>query len=119
MVKENDVWRVWECKFAEEEFAEKLGNAKDAAEQDLLLEKNFELINCFLRRAIVDLSRALRARNELGKVIFLAEMMKRLAAKTGDEIWLARAFFPEARYFIFSANRAKPMNVISKAKKSV
>ncbi len=92
LVKENDLWKVWECKFAEEEFAEKLANAKDAAEQDLLLEKNPELVNRFLRRAIVDLSRALRARNELGKTVFLAEMMERLAAKTSDETWLARAW---------------------------
>ena len=84
LVKENDSWKVWQCKFAEEEFAEKLANAKDAAEQDLLLEKNPELVNRFLRRAIVDLSRALRARNELGKVVFLSEMMERLAAKTGE-----------------------------------
>ena len=83
LVKENDLWKVWECKFAEEEFAEKLGNAKDVAEQDLLLEKNPELVNRFLRRAIVDLSRTLRARNELGKVVFLSEMMERLAVKTG------------------------------------
>jgi CHAT domain-containing protein len=92
-VKENDLWKVWECKFAEEEFAEKLVNAKDETEQDALLTENPHLLNRFLRRAIVDLSRNLRARNELGKTVFLAEMMERLAVKTGDEIWLSRALF--------------------------
>lgn len=93
LVKENEVWKVWQCKFAEEEFAEKLANAKDETEQDVLLTENPELVNRFLRRAIVDLSRALRARNELGKTVFLAEIMERLAVKSGDETWLARALF--------------------------
>ncbi len=92
LVRENGVWKVWQCKFAEDEFAEKLANAKDAAAQDALLAENPELINRFLRRAIVDLSRALRARNEIGKVVFLAEMMERSAQKTSDETWLARAW---------------------------
>ncbi len=116
-VKENDLWKVWECKFAEEEFAEKLGNAKDAAEQDLLLEKNPELVNRFLRRAIVDLSRALRARNELGKTVFLAEMMERLAAKTGDETWLARAFFSRGALFYFLGEQGSADEFFLKSEK--
>ncbi len=116
-VKENDLWKVWECKFAEEEFAEKLANAKDAAEQDLLLEKHPELVNRFLRRAIVDLSRALRARNELGKVVFLAEMMERLATKTGDEIWLARAFSSRGALFYFLGEQGKAEEFYLKSEK--
>ena len=117
LVKENDSWKVWECKFAEEEFAEKLGNAKDAAEQELLLEKNPELINRFLRRAIVDLSRALRARNELGKVVFLAEMMERLAQKSGDEIWLARAWFSRGALFAHLGEQGKADEFYLKSEK--
>ena len=116
-VKEDGAWKVWECKFADEEFAEKLGNAKDEKEQDALLEKNPELVNRFLRRAIVDLSRALRARNELGKVVFLAEMMERLAVKTGDEIWLARAFSSRGALFYFLGEQGKAEEFYLKSEK--
>lgn len=93
VVKENEAWKIWQCKFAEEEFAEKLANAKEAKEQDLTLAENPHLLNRFLRWAIVNLSRNLRGPNDSGKIVFLAEMLERLATQTREEIWLARALF--------------------------
>lgn len=99
LVKENESWKVWDCKFAEEEFAVRLANAANEAEQDALLAENPYLLNRFLRRAIIDLSRSLRRQGQFGKVVFLAEMFERLAQKTGEEIWLTRALFIRGALF--------------------
>lgn len=98
-IRENESWKVWECKFAEEEFAVRLANAANGAEQDVLLDENPHLLNRFLRRAVIDLSRSLRGQGQFGKVVFLAEMFERLAQKTGEEIWLTRAFFIRGALF--------------------